>query len=177
MDEHTFLLEVQALLSTTATHWMNLAETLTEDLLSRPAKQGEWSARECLQHLLDTEQFVFPVRLRAFQAGQDFPGFNPATQGGDYSGKTTAQLAEAFAEHRSNNLKLLEQVTPQDLSTTARHSELGQVTMEQFLNEWIAHDLNHTVQAERALMQPFIAGSGPWRFYFKDHDLGEQSPA
>ena len=25
---------------------------------------------------------------------------------------------------------------------------------------WAAHDLNHTMQAERALMQPFIAGSG-----------------
>jgi hypothetical protein len=38
-----------------------------------------------------------------------------------------------------------------------------------------AHDLNHTVQAERALMQPFIAGSGPWRTagVFADHDLGE----
>jgi len=29
-----------------------------------------------------------------------------------------------------------------------------------------AHDLMHTVQAERAMMQPFIAGSGPWRPYF-----------
>lgn len=175
MDEHTFLLEVQALLTTTATRWLNLAESLTEDLLSRPAKAGEWSARQCLQHLLDTEQMLFPVRLRAFVTGQDFPGFDPATQGGDYTGKTAEELAEAFASHRSSNLKLLEQFTPQDLSNTARHSELGQVTLEQFLNEWVAHDLNHTLQAERALAQPFIAGSGPWRFYFKDHDLGERS--
>jgi hypothetical protein len=28
----------------------------------------------------------------------------------------------------------------------------------------------HIVQAERAVMQPFIAGSGPWRPYFADHD-------
>ena len=33
-----------------------------------------------------------------------------------------------------------------------------------------AHDLMHTVQAERALMQPFVAGSGKWRGYFADHD-------
>lgn len=173
MDEHTFLLEVQALLSTTATRWINLAETLTEDLLSRPPKEGEWSARQCLQHLLDTEQMLFPVRLRAFVTGQDFPGFDPSQQSRDYSGKTTAQLAEEFTEQRSSNLKLLEEITPKDLPNTARHQELGQVTLEQMLNQWVAHDLNHTLQAERALAQPFIAGSGPWRFYFKDHDMGE----
>jgi hypothetical protein len=27
----------------------------------------------------------------------------------------------------------------------------------------------HTIQAERALMQPFIQGSGPWQVYFQDH--------
>jgi hypothetical protein len=49
---------------------------------------------------------------------------------------------------------------------------LGTVTLAEFLHEWAAHDLNHTLQAERALMQPFIAGCGPWRGYFADHDLG-----
>jgi hypothetical protein len=33
----------------------------------------------------------------------------------------------------------------------------------------------HTVQAERALMQPFVAGSGPWRGYFADHDVAAKS--
>jgi hypothetical protein len=47
---------------------------------------------------------------------------------------------------------------------------LGVVTMREMLNEWAAHDLMHTIQAERALMQPFVAGSGKWRHYFGDHD-------
>jgi hypothetical protein len=71
---------------------------------------------------------------------------------------------------RVASLELLARLTPADLSRTARHSELGSVTLEQLLHEWAAHDLMHTVQAERALMQPFIAGSGPWRGYFADHD-------
>jgi hypothetical protein len=52
-----------------------------------------------------------------------------------------------------------------------RASELGVVTLGEMLYEWAAHDLNHTVQAEKALMQPFIAGSGLWRGYFRDHDM------
>ncbi len=33
-----------------------------------------------------------------------------------------------------------------------------------------AEDLDHTIQAERALMQPFIEASGPWRRSHADHD-------
>ena len=60
-----------------------------------------------------------------------------------------------------------------DLSCTARHSDLGIVTLEELLHEWAAHDLMHTVQAERAILQPLILGSGPWRSYFKDHDVSQ----
>ncbi|MGW8250602.1 MAG: hypothetical protein ACWGO1_08165, partial [Anaerolineales bacterium] len=58
---------------------------------------------------------------------------------------------------------------PQDLERRSRHMELGTVSLGDMLNEWPAHDLNHTVQAERALMQPFIQSCGPWQEYFTDH--------
>jgi hypothetical protein len=144
---------------------------LPDDLLDRAPLPGEWSAMGCLRHLTDAEQFVWPVRVRAFLAGQDFPGFNPNADGQDYSNLTPAQLAAEFARLRATNLPLLDGVTEADFARTARHSELGLVTFGQQLNEWAAHDLMHTVQAERALMQPFIAGTGPWRFYFADHDV------
>ena len=37
------------------------------------------------------------------------------------------------------------------------------------LSTWAAHDLQHTVQAEEALMQAFIPGTGPLGFRFADH--------
>jgi hypothetical protein len=57
----------------------------------------------------------------------------------------------------------------ESLARQARHQELGPVTMSELLHEWAAHDLMHTVRAERALMQPFIQGCEPWRSYFMDH--------
>jgi len=170
MSETVFL-QVRAVLTTTAGRWEALTEALPADLLSRPAAPGEWSAQQCLEHLLDTERLVFPARVRAFLDGQDFTAFNPNHERSDFSSRTPADLAADFARQRAENLTLLEQLTPQDLPRTARHSELGQVTLEQLLYDWAAHDLNHTVQAERALMQPLITGSGPWRVYFKDHAL------
>jgi hypothetical protein len=43
------------------------------------------------------------------------------------------------------------------------------VTLSEMLHEWAGHDLMHTVQGERAILQPFIEGCGPWKPYFADH--------
>ena len=169
--QDNLLEHVQAVLSTTAPRWQRLAGMLPIELLARTPAPGEWSALECLQHLLDTEEWVFPGRVEALLAGQDFAAFDPDTQGRQPGPKEApGELAAAFAQRRAASLALLARVTPADLARTARHSELGPVTLAELLHEWAAHDLMHTVQAERALMQPFIAGSGPWRPYFRDHD-------
>ncbi len=164
---------VKTILSTTAARWLSLAETLPVDLLTRAPAPNEWSALDCLRHLLDTEQMVFPVRVKALLAGQPIPAFDPGTQGRQYTVWTPEQLAAEFARQRMANTAELEQVTDQDLTRSAQHSELGTVTLGELLHEWAAHDLNHTVQAEQALMQPFILNSGPWRPYFQDHDLSK----
>jgi uncharacterized damage-inducible protein DinB len=167
------LSDTKAILSTTAGRWTALVGALPAEVITRPAAEGEWSAAQCLSHLLDTEAIAFPLRLRVFLEGGDaFPAFDPDNDGRDHSAMTPSQLVAEFARHRAENLALLERVTPDILDRKARHAELGPVTLAQFLNEWAAHDFNHTVQAERAIMQPFISGSGPWRFYFADHDLG-----
>jgi hypothetical protein len=49
------------------------------------------------------------------------------------------------------------------------------VTLGELIHQWAGHDLMHTVQGERAILQPFIAGSGPWRGSFADHDVGRDA--
>lgn len=164
------LTESRAILQTMPLRWKNLAETLSPSLLSLPPAEGEWSALDCLQHLVDTERWVFPVRVRAFLAGQDFPAFDPDSQGTKSGNQLLpVELAAEFAALRTASLALFEKLTPSDLARQARHQELGLVTLSELLHEWAGHDLMHLVQAERALMQPFIHGCGPWKPYFKDH--------
>jgi hypothetical protein len=123
-----------------------------------------------LQHLLDTERLVFPPRVKALLAGQDFPAFDPDSQGTKPGADQLAtELAAEFARLRADSLTLLAEIAPADLGRQARHEELGMVTLGELLHEWAAHDLMHTVQAERALMQPFIRGCGPWQPYFAEH--------
>lgn len=158
-------------LAATPARWTALCETHSPALLRRPPLPGEWPALNCLLHLLDTEKYVFPARVKAFLAGADFPAFNPDEQGTRDTGQAPAALAAEFAALREAALELLKTLSAGDLSRVARHAELGPVTLGQLLNEWAAHDLMHTVQAERALMQPFIEQCGPWRLYFSDHDV------
>ena len=114
------------------------------------------------------------MRVRAFLAGKNFPAFNPDEEGAAVANPTPSDLAAEFATLRAASLDLLKTLQPSDLARTALHPELGEVTLEQLLQEWGAHDLNHTIQAEQALMQPFIAGCGPWRKYFSEHDISKR---
>jgi hypothetical protein len=165
------LTRIHAVLSTTPLRWLSLATSLPEALLTtRPAPQ-EWSAIDCLQHIIDTERWVFPVRVRAFLAGQDFADFDPEAQDRAGDVRQPAHLAAEFAQLRQESLGLFLALGSADLQRTARHSELGIVTLEAMLNEWAGHDLMHTVQAERSIMQPFINSCGAWRKYFADHDV------
>ena len=163
---------VQAVLSTTPERWQRLVSTLPIDLLARPPMAGEWSALRCLQHLLDAERLLFPVRLQAFLAEQDFVEFDPQKPHAGSDSLTPEQLAAAFAQYREASLVLLRQVKDDDLGRTAQHPKLGTVTLVEMLHTWAGHDLMHTVQAERALMQPFMLGCGGWRPFFQDHEIG-----
>ena len=162
---------VVAVLSITPERWRRLVSDVPADLLSRPAAPGEWSAVNCLRHLLAAERTNFPVRYRAFLAGEDFAPFDPNQPHPDLDAQTPQQLADEFARARQQSLALIEQTRDADMELTVKHPALGPVTLEQLLNTWAAHDLMHTVQAERALMQPFMDGCGSWRVFFKDHEV------
>lgn len=161
---------IRSILQTTPQRWVDLIESLPETILARSPAEEQWSALACLQHLIDVER-VFQSRLQAFLQGkQSFPAFNPDAQGSQLGVTPSAtSLAAEFAALRLASLKMIAGIQPSDFKRECRHQELGMVTLEQMLNEWSAHDLNHTVQAERALMQPFIEGCGPWEIYFTDH--------
>lgn len=159
-----------SLLATTPARWLQLTQALPAALLERPPAPGEWAALGCLQHLVDTEQ-VFQSRIQAFLEGREsFPAYDPDRQGTKTPDGTGGEsLARRFAELRQASLQTLEKLAPEDASRRSRHLELGPVTLGEMVHEWAAHDLNHTLQAERALMQPFIAACGPWEVYFREH--------
>jgi hypothetical protein len=80
---------------------------------------------------------VFPSHVRAFRAGNDIPAFKPETQGTKlHPGYSSSDLTSQFKLLRGECLTLLEQLRDPDLSRSARHAELGQVTLNEMLHEW-----------------------------------------
>ncbi len=116
---NTWLEQVQAILTTTPERWQQLVNTLPLDLLTRPPVEGEWSALNCLQHLLVAERQLFPIRFRAFLTGQNFDPFDPNQQHPDLNAQTPEQLVAAFVRARQENLVLIKQVQDDDLARTA----------------------------------------------------------
>jgi len=164
--------QIKAILQSTPKRWQSLLEGLPEELVRRRPAEAEWSAVECLLHLLDGEQKVFPVRVEAFLAGRDLVPFDPDREGTQPTAEMKpAALAAEFAARRASSLRGLERVTAGDLDRQVRHPQFGEVKLREHLNEWAAHDLDHTIQAERALMQPFIDQAGPWQGSFEGNRI------
>jgi hypothetical protein len=113
--------------------------------------------------------------VRAFLAGQNLTPYDPVAQASDEAGETLLALAEGFARLRQESLSRLTQAQPADVNREVIHEEYDPVQLAELLYQWAAHDLMHTVQAERALMQSFVAGSGPWRPGFAAHDVAQEA--
>lgn len=161
------LAPIRAILAATLVRWRMLIETLPESLLRRPPATGEWSALECLRHLQYADRAYFSVRTHVFLTGGTIvPIDTGASALGDDG--PPAQLIADFEAARQECLAVVSELTDSDLARAADHPEYGTVRLGEMLHEWAAHDLAHTMQAERALMQPFIAASGPWRWTFGD---------
>lgn len=169
MDE--LLSQVRVILATTPARWTALIVKLPDDLMHRAPAAGEWSSVECLRHLHDVEEAVFQERVRAFRAGTELVPYDPDRDGSPSGDETSAELAADFALRRAASLALLDEVSAEELALTVNHPEYGTVRLHELLSYWAAHDLMHTMQAERALMQPFIADTGPWRVMLADHDV------
>ena len=163
--------EIRAILASTPLRWQQLIATVPGDLLRRLPQAGEWSALGCFAHIIATEELAFPARVRAILAGQDFAAFSPAAPAVAEVEPDAAEMVAQFTRSRTANLALYDTITAEDLSMTGRHADLGPMSLAEVIHSWAAHDLNHTIQAERSLMQPFISGSGALRFRFADHDV------
>ena len=112
-------------------------------------KGTDWSPRELLVHLIDTE-LVYGFRLRLIMAEKD-PVITPMNQDawvGTFTyGKLNAeQLIRAFTPLRRINLELLQSVDPELFQRKARHPEFGIISVTDMILHLAAHDQSHLQQ-------------------------------
>jgi len=163
----------RSVLETTALRWVNLVETFPEELLISQPLPGEWSAADCLEHLLIVERDLLGVRLQHLLEGRtELVPYEPNAPREPEPERSLRERLDTFLALRRKTEGVLEGLSSDDLNRSSFHPEYGvEVTLGNLLDLWAAHDLQHTVQAEEALMQAFIPGTSVWRSEFVAHDV------
>jgi hypothetical protein len=115
----------------------------------RPAP-GEWSANECLGHIIEADRRGFAGRIERILAhdglvehGWDQLAVAAARR--DHERPVADVLAE-FTAGRGAGIGLVEGLRPADLERFAIHDTVGRVTVRELLHEWVFHDRNHLRQ-------------------------------
>jgi hypothetical protein len=110
----------------------------------------EWCALDLIGHLCEAEQRGFAGRIRELLTVDDpiFAIWDPpavAHARADAERDTAAVLAE-FTTMRDASVALVAGLRPEDLERSGRHPEVGRLTINDLLHEWLHHDREHLRQ-------------------------------
>lgn len=129
-----------------------------------------FSPFDIVGHLLHGERTDWMARVEIILQDDAVQAFTPWDRYAMYDesqGKTMTQLLDEFASARQENLVKLEamNLSAVDLQCTGIHPSFGQVTLQQLLATWVAHDLNHIHQIAKCMAWQYRDEIGPWREY------------
>jgi DinB superfamily len=145
--------QIANLLATSSSTVVGELQALGPESGWRP-EAGEWSASECVGHLLEAERRGFAGRIRQILAADpaggpaklvawDPPAIAEARR--DHLRPGT-ELAAEFATLRAESVALVRTLRPEDLRRFGIHPDVGPLRVDELLGEWVHHDRNHIRQ-------------------------------
>lgn len=115
----------------------------------RPAP-GEWSANECLGHIIEADRRGFAGRIERILAtnGNAEVGWDQIAVAAvrHDNERSVGAILDEFRTGRDAGLELVEGLGADDLDRFALHDRVGRVTVRDLLHEWVFHDRNHIRQ-------------------------------
>ncbi|MBX3397050.1 MAG: DinB family protein [Phycisphaerae bacterium] len=132
--------------------------------------ENTFSPFDILGHLIHGERADWIPRMRIIlEAGTErpFDKYDRYAQFEECAGKSLNQLLDEFEQCRNTSISSLRAaaLTPDLLAKRGMHPALGEVTLENLLATWVAHDLNHIAQIARCMAAQYNDAVGPWRQY------------
>jgi hypothetical protein len=130
-------------------------------LSQRPAPD-RWSAAELLAHFGDAEVVsVWRYRQMIEHDGTTLTGYDQDLWNnlGQYPTRKPQESLQLFRLLREVNLRMLDQLTPEEWQRHAIHAERGRMTVRDLAMQIAGHDLNHLEQLRKIVgKQPAAAG-------------------
>jgi hypothetical protein len=119
----------------------------------RPAP-GEWSANQCVGHLIEAERRGFAGRVKAILAADrpdipadletwDPPAVAEARRDHERAG---SELVREFIALRATGVELVRGLGAEDLARVGMHPDVGPLRVSEVIAEWVHHDRNHIRQ-------------------------------
>lgn len=142
--------QVAALLRAARDHIATELAAMGDPLAGWRPAHGEWSANECVGHIIEADRRGFAGRIRRMLAedGVVEHGWNQvevAAARRDWE-RPAADVIQEFRAGRDDAIALVDRLRTEDLTRTAVHDAVGVVTVSDLLHEWVFHDRNHIRQ-------------------------------
>jgi len=143
-----------AVLRATLSEIERLVAGASADQLNRAPAPGEWSPREVLSHLADSDQ-VLGVRLR-MMITQDRPvlvGYDQEAWTARFASldPTPQDTVDRWRVLRIANLRVAESLAPEEWDRVGLHSERGEESVRLHIELLAGHDRAHLDQFRRGL--------------------------
>ena len=142
---------------------------LPDSWTDTPDTPDGWRPRDVVGHLITGELTDWLARThRILEDGTDreFDRFDRHAMLERDRGATLDELLDQFAALRAKNLaEFASLVSDDDLGNLGMHPSLGEVTLDNLLNTWAVHDLDHVGQIFAGLAGSHDADVGPWKHY------------
>jgi hypothetical protein len=141
---------VARLLVAAGNHVVTELEALGDELAGWRPAPGEWSANECVGHLIEADRRGFAGRIERIRASngvveEGWDQLGVAAERRDWE-RPVAAVIEEFRVGREAGIVVVRSLQPDELDRHAVHARAGVVTISDLLQEWVFHDRNHVRQ-------------------------------
>ena len=143
--------EIARLLEASGLSFASTLTALSPEAAAWHPKPDEWCVKEVIGHIILTEQNGFAGRIKFILAGdeRDLPVYDRdalARQRNDCE-RPPDKLKDEFVAIRKDSIALVRSLQDSQLSRGGTHPDVGRLTVNDLLHEWVHHDGNHLRQA------------------------------
>ena len=143
--------EVADLLESSGQAFASTLNAIPPGVASWHPAPGEWCVNEVVGHVIVTDKNGFAGRIRVILGGDepDLPKYDRdgLQKTRDDCARDPKALAQEMLEVRGESLDLIRSLRPEQIQRGGGHPDVGRLTVEDLLHEWVHHDGNHLRQA------------------------------
>jgi hypothetical protein len=143
--------EVADLLESSGQAFAATLDALAPELASWRPAPAEWCINEVVGHVIEAEKNGFAGRIRII-LGADEPDLltwdrDRIIRERDDCARDPKDLKQELLELRPQSVKLVRSLGPEQMTRGGLHPQVGRLTVDELLHEWVHHDGNHLRQA------------------------------